>query len=90
MYKQGNALERLFKIFISRLSKDLGFSTAEYTLVNDSIKRKDFTAEKYNYEPMTSSVGDNEDYSLNYDKICFLGATYILLNEKINLRNDVI
>lgn len=69
MYKQGNYLERFSEIFISKLSKQLGFPSAEYISENEFIKTKDFTEGKYNFEPMASLVGDNEDYILNYDKL---------------------
>lgn len=69
MYKQGNELERFSEIFISKLTKQLGFPSAEYIPDNKYIKTKDFTEGKYNFEPMASLVGDNEDYILNYDKL---------------------
>lgn len=69
MYKQGNELERFSEIFISKLTKLLGFPSAEYLPDNRFIKTKDFTEGKYNFEPMAALVDENEDYNLNYDKL---------------------
>ncbi|WMJ23156.1 hypothetical protein RBG61_00430 [Paludicola sp. MB14-C6] len=69
MYKQGSALERFSEVFIAILSKKLGFPTAEYSPSDSFIKTKDFTEGKNNFEPMAALVGDNEDYSFNYDKL---------------------
>lgn len=69
MYKQGNVLERFSEIFISKLSKHIGMPTAEYEEKEGFIRTKDFTEGKYNFEPMASLVGDNEDYAFNYDKL---------------------
>lgn len=75
MYKQGNVLERFSEIFIAKLSAHFGFPCAEYGSVNEFIKTKDFTEGKYNYEPIASLVGDNEDYIYNYDKLYNLQET---------------
>ncbi len=69
MYKQGNELERFSEIFISKLTKQLGFPSAEYIPDDKYIKTKDFTEGKYNFEPMAALVGENEEYILNYDKL---------------------
>jgi hypothetical protein len=69
IYKQGNTLERFSEIFISKLTKRLGFFGVEYMSENEFIKTRDFTEGQYNYEPMASLVGDNEDYTFNYDKL---------------------
>lgn len=69
MYKQGSALERFSEVFIAILSKKLRFPTAEYVPSDNFIKTKDFTEGKYNFEPMVAIVGDNEEYSYNYDKL---------------------
>jgi len=69
MYKQGNVLERFSEIFIFKLTKLLGFPSAEYIPDDKYIKTKDFTGGKYNFEPMAALVGENEEYVLNYDKL---------------------
>jgi hypothetical protein len=69
MYKQGNELERFSEIFISKITKQLGFPCAEYLPDDRFIKTKDFTKGKYNFEPMAALVGENEEYILNYDKL---------------------
>ncbi len=69
MYKQGNELERFSEVFISKLSKRLGFPCAEYLPDDRFIKTKDFTEGKYNFEPMAALVGENEEYILNYEKL---------------------
>lgn len=75
MYKQGTALERFSEIFISKLSKKLGFATAEYIEAGEYIKTRDFTEGKFNFEPMAAISGDNEDYSFNFDKLDAISET---------------
>lgn len=69
MYKQGNELERFSEIFISKLTKQLGFPSAEYIAHDKYIKTKDFTEGIYNFEPMAALVSENEEYIFNYDKL---------------------
>ncbi len=67
MYKRGNALERFSELFISKLANELGFDTAKYFVEGDYIKTPDFTMGKYNFEPMSSLVDEDENYIKCYD-----------------------
>lgn len=73
MYKQGNDLERFSEVFISRLSREFNFPTAEYISECGYIKTRDFTLQKYNFEPMAALVFDNEDYCVNFDMLWNIG-----------------
>lgn len=81
MYKQGNELEMFSEVFISRLSKHIGLPSADYESEDGVIKSKDFTEGIYNFEPMASLMGDNEEYVSNYDKLFhmneLLAAQYV-------------
>lgn len=72
MTKAGTVEERFSEIFIARLGKALGFAMAEYYPQGEYVKTPDFTDGKYNYEPAWALVGDNEDYSFNYDRFAAL------------------
>lgn len=74
LYKSGNVLERYSEVFISRLGKLLGFSVAEYQPENGFVKTRDFTEGKYNFEPAEAIVGEEEDYSFNYDRLTALAS----------------
>lgn len=63
------SLNGFSEIFISRLTKQLGFPCAKYLPDDRFIKTKDFTEGKYNFEPMAALVGENEEYILNYDNL---------------------
>lgn len=68
MYKAGSQDAYFSELFICEFSKKMGFNTAVYELDGQYIRTKDFTQNgKYNHEPMSSLVDDNEDYSLNFD-----------------------
>lgn len=69
MMKTGTAEERFSEIFIARLGEALGFSMAEYQPDGPYVKTLNFTGGIYNYEPAWSLVGENEDYSLNYNRL---------------------
>lgn len=76
LYKNGSPLERFSELFIARLGKALGFSMAEYQPDGNTIKTPDFTKGKYNYEPAAAIVGDEEDYTLNYDRLVKLDRSF--------------
>lgn len=68
MYKSGTENAYFSELFVCEFSKKMGFATAEYELDGKYIRTKDFTENsKYNHEPISSLVGDDEDYSLNFD-----------------------
>lgn len=72
LYKCGTPLERFSELFISRLGIALGFAMAEYLPEGEFVKTSDFTEGIYNYEPVASIVGDEEDYAFNYDRLTAL------------------
>jgi hypothetical protein len=68
LYKQGNSNELFSELFICKLGKALEFKMAEYSLVDKYIRSEDFTQNAAeNFESAYSLVGDNEDYSYNYE-----------------------
>ena len=72
LYKNGNPLERFSELFIAALGKELGFAMAEYFPDGQFVKTRDFTKGVYNFEPAESLVGDEEDYTYNYDRLIAL------------------
>lgn len=72
LYKSGSPLERFSELFIAGLGKQLDFSMADYLPSGEFVKTPDFTEGRYNYEPAEAVVGDEEDYSFNYDRLTAL------------------
>ena len=70
MYKSGNRNEYFSELFICALGENLGLPMAHYEMDGDYIRTRDFTdGAKFNFEPASSLVGDNEDYSDCFDTI---------------------
>ena len=70
MYKSGTPNEYFSELFISRLGEKLGFDMVHYELDDGYIRSKNFTdGTSYNFEPMSSLVGENDDYSVCFDEI---------------------
>ena len=70
MVKQGNDLERFSELFICRLGQELGFPMANYISENETIVSPDFTSgAAVNYEAAEGIVGDDEDYSVNFEAL---------------------
>ena len=68
LYKQANELELFSELFICELGKALGFNMAHYEKDGKYIRSRDFTSDAaVNYEPAYGLVGDNEDYTLNFN-----------------------
>lgn len=67
MYKSGNDNQIFSELFICNLGKTLGFNMAHYEYDDGYVKTKDFTDGKVNFESICSVMGDNEDYSDNFD-----------------------
>jgi hypothetical protein len=73
MYKRGSDLELFSELFICELGKALGFNMAHYELDGKYIRSHDFTSSaNVNYEPAASIVGDNDDYTVNYEALGIL------------------
>ena len=70
IYKQANEQELFSELFICELGKSLGFSMAHYEKNGKYIKSRDFTnGAAVNYEPVSGIVGDEEDYTVNFDAL---------------------
>lgn len=70
MYKSGNQNEYFSELFISRLGEKLGFDMVHYELDDGYIRSKNFTdGTSYIFEPMSSLVGENDDYAVCFDAI---------------------
>lgn len=69
LYKCGTPLEWFLELFIARLDTALGFAVAEYLPEGEFVKTPDFTEGLYNYEPAAAIVGDEEDYTFNYNRL---------------------
>lgn len=70
MYKSGTPKEYFSELFVCEYCKKMEFPTAEYEMHDGYIRTKDFTKNaKYNHEPISSLVDQEEDYSYNFDII---------------------
>ncbi len=68
LYKQGNENELFSELFIYHLAQALGFNAAYCELDGQFIRSLDFTnGASVNYEPISSLVGDDEDYEKSFD-----------------------
>ena len=61
MYKVGTKEERYSEYISALVSKKLGIPTAEYELVDNYIRSKNF-ATKYNFEPLSALCGGDDSY----------------------------
>lgn len=70
MYKSGNSKEYFSELFICRLGEKLGLSMAHSEMDDGYIRSRNFTdGTEYNFEPISSIMGENEDYSDCFDAI---------------------
>lgn len=67
MLKRGTPEEIFSEIFVAELGKYLGFSMANYHLLDNCSATEDFTEGRLNFEPMYNLSGENEEYAYNYD-----------------------
>ena len=65
LYKKGNKEEIFSEILASKIAKILGIDTAKYKYADGYIKTENF-ADRYNFEPMISVAGDNDDFEHVY------------------------
>lgn len=73
MYKSGNLNEYFSELFICKLGERLGLDMAHYEMDDGYIRTENFIdGTPYNFEPMSSIVGENDDYSNCFDAICKL------------------
>ena len=70
MYKSGNQNEYFSELFVSVLGEKLGLDIAHYEMDGEYIRTKDFTCgATVNFEPISSLMDGNEDYSDCFDAI---------------------
>lgn len=76
MYKSGNENEHFSELFICKLGEKLGMEIAHYEMDGDYIRTRNFTdGVKWNYEPISSLMGDNEDYNDCFETIYAISPT---------------
>ena len=61
MYKVGTKEERYSEYISALVSKKMGIPTAEYELVDNYVRSKNF-ATKYNFEPLSALCGGDDSY----------------------------
>ena len=70
MYKSGTDSEYFSELFIYTLGEKLGLDMAHYEMHDGYIRTSDFTnGAKQNFEPISSIMGENEDYNDCFEKI---------------------
>ena len=62
MYKSADHDEMFSELFIARFGEALGMNMAIYERGDKCVKTLDFTDRKYNFEPASSFMDDNDDY----------------------------
>ncbi len=87
MYKSGNSNQIFSELFICNLGQALGFNMAHYEYEDGYVKTKDFTDGKVNFEPICSVMGDNEDYSDNFDYLKMLYLDSVCYNMDRHMNN---
>ena len=68
LYKVGTDEERYSEMFYSRLFEKLGLPTAHYEIEDRFIKTRDFS-KGYNFEPMISFVGEDDDIEYVFETL---------------------
>lgn len=77
LYKSESNEEMFSEMATYLIGKALNFDIAEYELDDKYIRTKDFTQHKlFDYEPISSVVGENEDYEFNFSKLKEIDAKY--------------
>lgn len=70
MYKSGNDNEYFSELFICYLGEELGLDMAHYEMDGEYIRTRNFTdGTALNLEPISSIMGDNEDYNDCFEAI---------------------
>lgn len=69
LFKVGTKEERFSEMFFSRLFEKINLPTAHYEIEEPFIKTKNFSSE-YNFEPMISFVGENDDIEYVFESLC--------------------
>ena len=68
MYKKGSNEQIFSELFCSKLAEKLNIPTAIYKYKDGYVATKNF-AEKYNFEPMSSLVGEDESYETIFNAL---------------------
>lgn len=77
MYKNGNANEYFSELFICKLGEKLGLDIAHYEMDDGYIRSENFTdGTEYNFEPISSIMDENDNYSDCFDAICKLSPDF--------------
>ena len=66
LYKSGNNKQYFSEIFCSKFAKLMGIDTVEYEMDGSYIRCRNFST-KYNFEPIASLAGDNDNYQHVFD-----------------------
>ena len=70
MYKSGTPNEYFSELFICKLGEKLGLDMAHYEMDDGYIRTRNFTdGTGLNFEPISSLMGENEDYSDCFETI---------------------
>ena len=70
IYKSGTKNEYFSELFICKIGEKLGLDMAHYEMDGEYIRSKNFTdGTDWNFEPISSLMGDNEDYSDCFDTV---------------------
>lgn len=76
MYKSGNENEHFSELFICKLGEKLEMEIAHYEMDGEYICTQNFTdGEKWNYEPISSLMDENEDYNDCFETIYDISPT---------------
>lgn len=76
MYKSGSENEHFSELFICKLGEKSGMDIAHYEMDGDYIRTQNFTdGKKWNYEPISSLMGENEDYNDCFETIYAISPT---------------
>jgi hypothetical protein len=71
LYKKENEEESFCEVLISEIGSEIfNFAMAQYKITSSGVKDKDFTdSNEYNFEPLFSLVGENDDYKMCFDSL---------------------
>ena len=84
IYKNENANEKFSELFICKLGKKLNLNMAHYELDGEYIRSKNFVdALDYNFEPISSLMDKNDDYSDCFD--CIYAISPALAEEYLKI-----
>lgn len=76
LYKVGNEKEIFSELFVSKLANKLNINTATYYLEDKHIKTQNFS-NKYNFEPMISIAGSDDNYENVFEKLKELNKDFL-------------